>query len=98
MFWRWRVDAGRRDVSLRGAHVIRSEANVREALRDVRIPNPVARPYPTAGILCRKRFLVSIEARKIHAPDVTIPRRQCAVVGFCQPLHPLPRECEFNGP
>src|SRR6185503_2728745 len=85
-------------VHVRHTHIIRRETDVSEAFRDVRVPDTVTRPYPTAGIASRRSLFVSVEPRKIHSPHIAVGGRQRSAVGVCQRLEALPWKREFDRP
>jgi pimeloyl-ACP methyl ester carboxylesterase len=51
------------------------EPDVGKYFGDVGIPHAVRTPGPAARVLRRRRFLVLVETREIHAPDVAVLRR-----------------------
>ena len=58
----------------------------------------MARPEPAAGIFRGRRFLVGVEAGKIHAPDIAIFRRKARPSALRQLFHARPRKRQFDRP
>src|SRR4051812_36466995 len=72
--------------------------NERKALGNVRVPDTVRAPNPTARIFGRRLSFVSVEPRKIHAPNVPLFGRKRAAIALGEPLHSTPWKGEFYGP
>src|SRR6266571_4629703 len=58
----------------------------------------MAAPNPAAGVFGGGRSLVSVEARKIHPPNIPLGRRHGARVASRQPFHSFPRKRHLDGP
>src|ERR1043166_3403401 len=74
------------------------ETDPRKTFRNVRIPDAVPTPDPSAGILPRRRFLELVEPGKIHPPFIAVFRRQLSAITLRQQFHSLPRKSHFQAP